>query len=203
MTTDNPTFDRLAAPYDRGMAPLEKLWLRQMRTRLLPHATGRVLEIGVGTGANMPFYPSSSCISAIDESTDMLAASAARAAAADRPIRLIQANAEHLAFPDNYFDSVLCSLVLCSVVEPHRVLAETKRVLRKPRGRLLLLEHMRPHMRPLAWLADALNVPWYALNGRCHLNRTTQQTITEVGFRVEHVEPKMGGLLRLIVARTS
>jgi ubiquinone/menaquinone biosynthesis C-methylase UbiE len=202
-TTEKATFDRLAAPYDRGMAPLERLWLRQLRAQLLPIARGKVLEIGVGTGANLPFYPSSITLTAIDESPDMLDVAARRVAYLNRRIGLLQADAEHLAFPANHFDTAVCSLVLCSVVDQHRTLKELRRVLRKPRGRLLLLEHMRPQIRPWNWLADLLNTPWYAYNGRCRLNRQTQAVVAQIGFEVERVEAKLGGLLRLIVARAS
>jgi hypothetical protein len=68
-------------------------------------------------------------------------------------------------------------------------------------GRLLLLEHMRPWNRPLAWLVDLADLPWYAFNGRCHLNRRTQQAVVDAGFEVEHVEGAVGGFLRLVVAR--
>lgn len=198
-----PLFDRLAAPYDRGMAPLEKLALRQMRARLLPHATGRVLEVGVGTGANLPFYTPSTCVTAIDESADMLAVAASRTAALERCVSLAQMDVEGLAFPDDYFDTVVISLVLCSVVDQTRALTELRRVLRQPGGRLLLVEHMRPHVRPLAWLVDLANIPWYAFNGRCNLNRETQRAIVQAGFDLEQVESKIGGFLRLIVARAA
>jgi ubiquinone/menaquinone biosynthesis C-methylase UbiE len=198
---DTGTFDRIASPYDRGMAILERLWLRQMRTRLLPHARGRVLEIGVGTGANLPFYPSASRITAVDESPEMLSVAAQRAALMDGRVHLGQVDVEHLAFPAGTFDTVAASLVLCSVVDLERALAEVRRVLRKPGGRFLLLEHMRPRIQPLTLLIDLANLPWYAFNGRCHLNRQTQQAITEAGFVVEHVEGKLGGFFRLIVAR--
>jgi ubiquinone/menaquinone biosynthesis C-methylase UbiE len=200
--TDSSTFDRIAAPYDRGMAPLEKLWLRQMRSRLVPRARGKVLEIGVGTGANLPFYPSSACLIAVDESSDMLAVAARRAAALDRCMPLTQADVEHLSFPTGHFDTVIASLVLCSVVDQYQALKELWRVLRRPGGQLLLIEHMRPRHGPLALVADLVNAPWYAFNGRCHLNRETQKVIGEVGFRVEKVETKLGGLLRLIIAQT-
>jgi ubiquinone/menaquinone biosynthesis C-methylase UbiE len=198
--TETATFDRLAAPYDRGMAPLEHLWLQRMRARLVPRARGKVLEIGVGTGANFPFYPASTCLTAIDESPDMLSIAISRAEALGRCAYLSQANVEHLAFPANAFDTVVASLVLCSVVDQSLALRELWRVLRKPGGQLLLLEHTRPHVRPLAWLADLANVPWYAAQGRCHLNRKTQQAVAQAGFRVEHYETKGAGLLRLIVA---
>jgi ubiquinone/menaquinone biosynthesis C-methylase UbiE len=182
------------------MAPLEKLWLRRMRSRLLAHARGHVLEIGVGTGANLPFYPATSRITAIDESPDMLVVAAQRASALDGRVQLGQADVEHLAFPDGSFDTVAASLVFCSVVDLEGALAEVWRVLRKPGGRLLLLEHMRPHVQPLTLLVDLANLAWYAFNGRCHLNRETQQAIHRAGFTVERVESKIGGFLRLIVA---
>jgi ubiquinone/menaquinone biosynthesis C-methylase UbiE len=106
-----------------------------------------------------------------------------------------------LAFASETFDTVVGSLVFCSVIDPGRALAEIRRVLRRPGGRLLLLEHQRPRVRPLAWLVDLANVPWYAFNGRCHLNRQTQQAIVDTGFEIERVEGRLGGLLRLIVAR--
>jgi ubiquinone/menaquinone biosynthesis C-methylase UbiE len=200
---DSTTFDRIAAPYDRGMAPLEKWWLRQMRAQLLHYARGRVLEIGVGTGANLPFYPPVTCLAAIDESVDMLAVAARRSAVLGACVYLSQMNVESLAFPTGHFDTIVTSLVLCSVVDQRRALGELRRVLHRRGGRLLLLEHMRPRVRPLAWLVDLANVPWYAFNGRCNLNRKTQRAIVSAGFQVERVESRLGGLLRLIVARVA
>lgn len=195
------TFDRIASPYDKGMAPLEKLWLRDFRARMLPRAQGKVLEIGVGTGANFPFYAPSVCLSGIDESVDMLDIAAGRTAALDAGVHLGRMDAEHLAFPSGHFDTVVTSLVLCSVVDQTRTLGEMRRVLRKPGGRLILLEHQRPRVRPFAWLVDLANVPWYALNGRCNLNRETQQAIVQAGFELEHVDSKLGGLFRMLIAR--
>jgi ubiquinone/menaquinone biosynthesis C-methylase UbiE len=203
MATDASTFDRIAAPYDRGMVPLERLWLQQMRARLVPQAVGRVLEIGVGTGANFRFYPPFISVTAVDESPDMLEVAARRAATLDREAQLGRMDTEHLGFPTGCFDTVLASLVLCSVMDQQRALSELWRVLRRPGGKLLLLEHMRPQNRPLAWLSDLANVPWYALNGRCHLNRETQKAVVDAGFQVEQVESVAGGLLRLIVGRTT
>ncbi len=201
--TDAGTFDHLASGYDRGMSFLEERWLRSLRARMLRRATGRVLEIGVGTGANLPFYPSCCTISAVDESTDMLEIADRRAAALGREVHLGQVDAEHLAFPSSYFDTVVASLVLCSVVNQSRALGELSRVIRRPGGHLLLLEHMRPETAPLSWFADVLDLPWCALNQRCHLNRRTQHAIEQSGFLVEQVETKLGGFLRVIVARSS
>ena len=201
--TDGRTFDRIASPYDRGMAPLEKLGLARLRARLVPHAKGRVLEIGVGTGANLPYYPASTCVTAIDESPDMLAVAAQRAEDLGACVSLGLMDVESLAFPAGHFDTAVASLVFCSVVDQARALAELRRVLDKPDGRILLLEHTRPQSRPLAWLADLLNIPWYAFNGRCNINRQTHQAVADAGFEVETVETVLGGLVRLIIARAA
>ncbi len=203
MEPDLATFDRLAAPYDRGMALLERLWLRQLRARLLPEARGTTLEIGVGTGANFPFYPPSVHLTALDESAGMLAEAVRRASALNRHVAFSQGNAERLAFRSGSFDTVIGSLVLCSVVHLEAVLSELHRVLRRPGGRLLLLEHMRPWLRPLDRLADLLNGPWYALNGRCHLNRNTETAVAGAGFCILQVESRLGGLFRSIVAEVA
>jgi SAM-dependent methyltransferase len=184
------------------MAPLERLWLRKMRSVLLPIARGDVLEIGVGTGANLPFYSDSVCLTAVDESVEMLAVATQRASHLDRCMRFGQTDAENLAFQAERFDTVVASLLLCSVLDQSAALQEFWRVLRKPGGQLLLLEHMRPRHRALAFLADLLDIPWYGFNGRCHLNRRTEQAVADAGFRVTSVEGKLGGLLRLIVAQT-
>ncbi len=197
------TFDRLADPYDRGMALLERLWLRQLRARLLPQARGKVLEIGVGTGANFPFYPPAICLTAVDESAKMLGAAVHRASALNRRVDFSQGNAERLAFRTGSFDVVVGSLVLCSVVDLARALSEIRRVLRIPGGRLFLLEHMRPRYFPLDRLADLLNVPWYALNGRCHLNRNTEAAVVGAGFRILQAESRLGGLFRTLVAEVA
>jgi ubiquinone/menaquinone biosynthesis C-methylase UbiE len=182
------------------MAPLERLALRRLRGRLVSFAQGRILEIGVGTGANLPYYPGSTWLAAIDESAGMVTAAARRATALVRCVALGQMSAESLAFPSGLFDTVVASLVLCSVVSQGRALDEVRRVLRTPGGRLLLLEHMRPEARPLARLVDLVNGPWLAWNGRCHLNRETQQNLIQAGFQIDWVESKLGGFLRLIVA---
>ena len=197
--TDTATFDRLASPYDRGMAPLEVLWLRRLRQKLAPLARGQVLEIGVGTGANMPFYPPSACLMAVDESPEMLTVAAQRANDLGRCAHLGQVDVEHLSFSSDSFDTVVASLVLCSVVDQQRALGELHRVL-KPDGRLLLLEHMRPHGGPWAWFVDMANIPWTVIQDRCHLNRQTEKAVSDAGFTVEKVEAKVGGFLRMIVA---
>jgi ubiquinone/menaquinone biosynthesis C-methylase UbiE len=174
-----------------------------MRSRLVPLARGRVLEIGVGTGANVPFYSPSSRVTAIDESIDMLKTARHRWTGLVHHTTLSQMDTEYLAFPSGCFDTVVATLVLCSVVDQARALREAHRVLNKTSGRLLLLEHMRPQALPLALLTDLANIPWHAFNGRCHLNRQTEKTIIEAGFQLHTVETKLGGLLQMAVARVT
>ncbi len=198
---EGSTFDRLAAPYDRGMRPLERLWLRDLRKRLAPWARGRIVEIGIGTGANLPFYGPSARLTGVDESAEMLGFAANRAAALGKSMCLSQGDAERLPFAADSFDTVVASLVLCSVLDQSRALSELRRVLRKPDGCLLLLEHTRPDPFPLALLADLVNIPWYRFNKRCHLNRRTLLAVNRAGFRIVRVERKVGGLFRLVRAR--
>lgn len=195
-----PDAGRFAAGYDRVMAPLERMGLHRLRRRLLPQATGRILEIGIGTGATLPFYGSTGCLLGLDANADMLAGSAARARALGRCLRLSQASSEKLPFRDGAFDTVVGTLVLCSVVDPIQSLQEIRRVLRRPGGQLLLLEHTRPDAPLFARLVDLANGPWLALNGQCHINRRTADAVAEAGFRVTAIERHVGGLVRLIAA---
>jgi ubiquinone/menaquinone biosynthesis C-methylase UbiE len=171
-----------------------------MRSQLIPRARGEVLEIGVGTGANLPFYHKSVRLTAVDESAEMLGFAAQRARALNRSVRFGQSDVESLIFPRDSFDSIVASLVLCSVINQRRTLAELMRVLKTPGGQLLLIEHMRPYRAGLAQLMDMANVPWYAFNGRCHLNRETERNLVQAGFSVKRVDSRLGGLLRLVIA---
>jgi len=182
------------------MAPLERLGLRALRRQLLRQARGHILEIGIGTGATLPFYHANGCLLGIDLSADMLTTSAARARDLDRCLRLSQASSEKLPFRDGVFDTVVGALVLCSVVDPRQTLHEIRRVLHGPGGRLLLLEHTRPDSRLLARLVDLANIPWCALNGQCNINRRTADAVLDAGFRLQRIENHLGGLLRLIAA---
>ncbi|MFN3761833.1 MAG: class I SAM-dependent methyltransferase [Anaerolineae bacterium] len=187
-------FDALASGYDLGMLPLEVAVLRRMRRLAFPKVAGRVLEVGVGTGVNLPFYPSGATVVAIDLSAPMLRQARRRPARAR--VRAVQADIHHLPFRDGAFEAVTGSLVFCSVAEPERALGEVYRVLR-PGGRLLLLEHTRGR-GPGAWLTDRLHPLWLAWNGVCHLNRETAQAVRQAGFRLRREESRILGIFRLI-----
>ncbi|MCX8067532.1 MAG: class I SAM-dependent methyltransferase [Anaerolineae bacterium] len=187
-------FDALASGYDLGLWPLEVAVLRRMRRQAFPKVEGQVLEVGVGTGVNLPLYPPTATVVALDASAPMLRRALRRPARAR--VRAVQADLHRLPFRDGAFDAVTGSLVFCSVADPQRGLGEVFRVLR-PGGRLVLLEHTRG--RGLgAWLTDRLHPLWLAWNGVCHLNRETNRTVREVGFRLQREESHILGIFRLL-----
>jgi len=195
-------FDALASGYDLFMWPLERALFARLRQRALralrPSAFPRlVLEVGVGTGANLPLYPASSCVVAVDASAEMLAV--ARRRWTRTVVQLSQTDAHHLAFPDATFDGVVGSFLLCNVTDPLAVLQEVHRVLR-PGGQLLLLEHVRGAHPWVARLTDLLDLPWHAWNRNCHLNRETEATVVSAGFTITCSERYALGVVQIIKA---
>lgn len=158
------------------------------RARLVGSIPGDVLEIGVGTGANLPLYRAASSVRGIEP--DPQRAEEARQAgveAADLlgiPVEVHVAPAEELPYANDSFDAIVSSLVFCSVAEPGRALAEIERVLRGE-GVLWMVEHVRPQTPALAWLAAQVTPGWRRLAHNCHLDRPTVETLTDAGWRVE------------------
>lgn len=189
-------FDDVSSVYDRGMQPLERLIFRRLRRRIFPLLRGDVLELGVGTGVNLPLYEPETRVIGCDASGEMLAWASRRHPRA--PVTLIQADAQRLPFTDGSFDVVTASLVFCSVADPTQGLAESRRVLR-PGGRLVLLEHTRGSGLG-AWLVDALHPLWHTWSRECHLNRETTRAVAEAGFKVKYVERHALGIVRVIEA---
>ncbi|GIP37820.1 SAM-dependent methyltransferase [Paenibacillus sp. J31TS4] len=179
--------------YDRMMGPLEKRVLGAMRRRLLSVAEGEVLELGAGTGANFAYYRSASRVTATEPETAMLAQAEIRAREAAVPVRLVQADATRLPFPDASFDTVVGTLVFCTIPDPAAALAEAWRVV-KPGGKLLLLEHVRLRHPLLAKLQDWLTPAWMAVCDGCRLNRRTAELVHRTGFETLEEEERVGGL---------
>ena len=171
-----------ATCYDYLMNPIEKRYITRWRKKLLSHAEGRVLEIGAGTGINFPLYKHCTKVDAIEPNPYMIEKARVRRSLASVPINLLESKGEHLPFPDGTFDTVVVTLVLCSVDEPKQVLKEIKRVL-KPTGKMLVLEHVKMDKPFLAALQQILTPIWKQLCDGCHLNRDTEGLVKEE-FRI-------------------
>jgi ubiquinone/menaquinone biosynthesis C-methylase UbiE len=176
-----------AALYDRMMAPGEKAFFAEVRRDMLADLSGDVLEIGAGTGANFPYYPEDANVTATEPDTYMMDRCRMRAAKAEAQIELRQAWAEALPFNDASFDYVIATLVLCSVRDPRKALAEVKRVL-KPGGEFRLYEHVRYVNRIGALVQDAVTPAWKWFGAGCHPNRDTGRLVREAGFEVVRSE---------------
>jgi len=175
------------ALYDFFGARMEKHFAEHRR-EALAHAQGRVLEIGGGTGFNLPHYPSDVDELVVTEpAPGMLERARRRAATTDLPVTVGQASAEALPFEDSSFDTVVSTLVLCSVDDVDRALAEIHRVLR-PGGQLIFVEHVRWEDPRRARWQDRLERPWMLLADGCHPNRATLERIEAGPFEVVDVQ---------------
>ena len=192
-----------AAGYDMLMAGTEKAGLGDHRKKLLQTVRGRVLEIGGGTGANLPFYGADIDELVITEPEEPMARRLERKLSRySLPVRVTRAPAENLPLEDASFDFVVSTLVLCTVNDPTRALEEAHRVL-KPGGQLLFLEHVRSDDPKLARWQDRLNGLQTRIGHGCNCNRATLETIEDHGFSITRIEhdrlPKAPPLVRPLI----
>jgi ubiquinone/menaquinone biosynthesis C-methylase UbiE len=170
------------------MARPEKAVLRGHREALLGQVTGRVIEIGGGTGANLPFYGPGIDELVITEPEQPMARRLERKLAGySLPARVVRAQAEQLPFEDESFDFAISTLVLCTVDDPAVALHEIHRLL-KPGGKLLFLEHVRADSARLARWQDRLHDLQFRIGHGCHCNRSTLESIQGAGFSVGELE---------------
>jgi ubiquinone/menaquinone biosynthesis C-methylase UbiE len=200
---DHPLFARF---YDRMLAGTERAGLADMRRELLGSAAGRVLEIGAGTGHNLEHYPDAVTELVMAEPDPSMARilreRLEREGTAAGDPSVIEAPAEEIPFDDGSFDVVVATLVLCTVEDPGRSLAEARRVLVEG-GRFLYLEHVRSARPGLARWQDWLERPWGWFAGGCHPNRATDQLLAGAGFWIDSLEraklPKAPPLVRPLI----
>ena len=177
-----------SAIYDPLLWVAERAGMAQRRAALLSQARGQVLELGAGTGLNLPHYPDHLDELVLTEpSPPMVARLEQRAKKSGTPSSVMAAEAERLPFEDDRFDTVVSTLVLCTVDEPRQAIDEIARVLR-PGGKLLFLEHVRSDSRRLARWQDRLHRPWHAFAAGCNANRATVDLLRESPLRVDAVE---------------
>ena len=177
-----------AAMYDRMLRGTERAGLEDMRAELLAEARGRTLELGAGTGLNLAHYTSEVTELVLTEPDPHMAQRLRKRLEEEPPapdrVEVVETPAERLPFEDGRFDSVVSTLVLCSVEDPAAATGEIVRVL-KPDGRLLYLEHVRSGDRGLARWQDRLERPWGWLGAGCHPNRDTVAQLQAAGLETE------------------
>jgi ubiquinone/menaquinone biosynthesis C-methylase UbiE len=165
--------------YDPFLALGERRGMRELRRNLVGETRGHVLEIGAGTGLNVPFYPADVERLVLTEPERGMARRLERRVARLRPdAEVVMAGAEALPFPDMSFDTVVSTLVLCTVPDPHAAVEEIQRVLR-PAGQLLFIEHLRAEDEALARWQERLAGAWQAFAAGCHCDRRTLDLIDD------------------------
>ena len=188
-----------ALGYDIFMFPIEKFGLKKLRAKALSFLEGeRILEIGVGTGLNIRFYPKNAKIVAVEPKFEMLRRAVKRAENFDGKIFFISASVEFLPFKDDFFDSILGTFVFCEVGRPAKGFKELLRVL-KPSGRLVLLEHVKPSGEFLSKVFDLAN-NFTSVFGE-NINRKTLEIAIDTGFVIEKAVDVYGDFVKLVIAR--
>jgi ubiquinone/menaquinone biosynthesis C-methylase UbiE len=192
-------FDKQASTYDRSMSRFERTLFAGAREKVCAQAEGEVLEIAVGTARNLPHYPKDVSITGIELSPEMAELGRRRAAELGREIDLRVGDAERLEFPDESFDTVVCTFGLCTIPDDAAAIREAKRVLR-PGGLLLLAEHVRspnPVVRTIERIVDPIA---HRLGGD-HMLREPLDHLHAEGFEVEELERRKAGFVELVAAR--
>lgn len=192
-------YRRLARRYDRVCARWERRLWPGGREWVCSRAKGDILEIAVGTGLNLPHYPPDVQLTGIELSPEMLEVARLRSAELGRDVDLRIGDAQELDLPDESFDTVVCTLALCSIPDHRRAVAEAKRVLR-PGGRFLLLEHVRSPLFVVRAVQRLLD-PITRLLESDHLVREPLEPLRAEGFEIEALERSGWGIVERVAAR--
>ena len=192
-------WDKSAPGYDRQIAFFERNWFTGGRQWLAQRSEGSVLEVAIGTGRNLPFYPFGVRITGLELSPAMLAIARQRAAELGLDVDLREGDAQAMPFADNSFDTVVCALSLCTIPDPAGAIAQMHRVLR-PEGRLLLLDHIASTWPPLyaaQWLIERITI---AAAGE-HFTRRALARVRAAGFDIVETQRLKAGTIERIHAR--
>lgn len=192
-------FDASAAHYDKAMSFNEKLLFGDGRSWACSQARGQVLEIAIGTGLNLPFYPIGIELTGIEISPAMLEIARKRAQILGRQVKLIEGDAEALPFPNQSFDTVVSTIALCSIPDEQKAVEEAYRVLRLG-GRFIALEHVRSpniFIRGIERLLESYTVRTQA----DHLLREPVECVQAAGFHIEYLKRQKLGIVERLIAR--
>lgn len=188
--------------YDGFMHYFESRGLHQLRRQVFDGVVGEVLELGPGTGVNLKYCRPEKIRSMTYVDLKFREGLEDKALKACRQVRLVEGDAQHLPFPDASFDSVVFTLVFCSVEDPLKGLKEVRRVL-KDGGAVFFIEHVEPPHGRLKPVFNTVNPAWKRIAGGCNLNRRTFETIREAGFEVEEIGKAFKGIFIAGIAQKS
>ena len=195
-------YSRIAKLYDLFEWPIETLLFKKLRKEALSYAYGHVLEVGIGTGKNLPFYNKSVDLTAIDFSPGMLEVAQNKKTEVDlKAYNLYEMDVQDLKFKDDTFDTVISTFIFCTVPNPMAGLKEVYRVL-KPEGKVIFLEHMKSKYFVLNIFLYLMNIVSTKVLGTSMI-KETQKNIEQAGFTIISVENKLFDIVRLITATKS
>ncbi len=192
-------YDRIARIYDLMEYPVEVMFFSGLRRELCSSVSGKVLEVGIGTGKNLHYYPPGIELTGIDISSGMLRKAQIRVEEMRYRVDLMVMDVEDMSFPDQSFDCVVSTFVFCSVPRPIKGLSEIKRVL-KSDGRAVFLEHVRSENEFLGKIMDILNPLVRSIIGP-NINRRTVGNIEKSGLKIISIEDKGTELIKQINTR--
>lgn len=190
-------YNRASIFYDIMEAPMEAMALKSWRVDAMTELKGKVLEIGVGTGKNIEYYPEDLEITAIDFSEKMLEKAKKKAVLHNKKIDLLLMDAEQMDFANDTFDTVFTTCVFCSVPDPVKGLLEIMRVC-KPGGKIVMIEHVRSEKKVLGIIMDVLNPLVVNLYG-ANINRRTVENINKAGYNKVEVANLYNDIVKKIV----
>ncbi|HVF53537.1 MAG TPA: methyltransferase domain-containing protein [Actinomycetota bacterium] len=188
-----------APVYDKSIGFLERhVFGPEHRAWACSKATGKTLEVAIGTGLNLGHYPRDVILTGIDLTPEMLAIARERASTLGVDAELKEGDAHALQFPDESFDTVIGTYTLCNIPDPRRAVAEMKRVLR-PLGKLILVDHIRSTVKPIYWFQKGLEAITSRLEGE-HMTRRSIEHVKAEGFEIIERERLRAGIIERLVA---